>query len=74
MSVQASVEKRYSKGSCLACRHEEDVDKVIEISLGSVLVRVCPSCAIELRNKLTECIASGFRVPTHLFNKRNEAV
>jgi hypothetical protein len=57
MSMGVHVKNRYMAGSCLACHQPDCENKVVEISLENVLVRVCPSCAIELRNGLTHAIS-----------------
>jgi hypothetical protein len=57
MSMGVHVKNRHSAGSCLACNQPENEHEVVEISLSNVLVRVCPNCAIELRNGLTNAIS-----------------
>jgi len=57
MSMGVYIKNRHSAGSCLTCRQPDDQHLVVEISLSSVLVRVCPDCADKLRAELGNAIS-----------------
>lgn len=66
MSVDLGMEIRvgpwessYEIGSCNSCRRGHSELKVVQVVVGTLMTRLCPTCLELLRRELTKAVKRG---------------